>query len=399
MDETPSAVELQQVCKQFGSFVAVGGVSLSIAPGEIVGLLGASGCGKTTTLRCIAGLEQPTSGSIHIGGRTVFSEAKGVNVKTEKRGLGMVFQSYALWPHLTVAENVGLPLKYCGLDSAARTKRTQDALAAVGLEAFANRYPSELSGGQQQRVCVARAIAPHPPLLLFDEPLSNLDVKLRNELRIELKGLLRRLGATAVYVTHDQREAMALCDRIGVMRTGKILQLGTAEDVYRRPKHEYVARFVGQANVFPVVTRSAGMDRRIDAPIRLGVDDFMTAKASVDEIARGTGLLAARPEDVSIVHDPPGEANWSFDGTVLEALYVGSHTEYVVRLNASGVVLNSHCRARGYGPGDRCVVVIDKERVSFVRADDEGESVGLGEGTPPAGSSGRWRTQQEGGTT
>ncbi len=379
MSETSLAVDVQQLRKNFGSFVAVGGVSLGIDTGEIVGLLGASGCGKTTTLRCIAGLEQPTSGSIRIDGREVFSDDRGLNVKTEKRGLGMVFQSYALWPHLTVAENVGLPLKYCGLDSNTQAKRTREALSAVGLDAFHSRYPSELSGGQQQRVSVARAIAPRPPLLLFDEPLSNLDVKLRNELRIELKGLLRRLGATAVYVTHDQREAMALCDQIGVMHNGKILQFGTADEVYRRPQYEYVARFVGQANVIPVSARPDAATDRLASALTIGMNAFTAAGASADDLAHGAGLLAARPEDISIVGSSSANANWSFPGEVLEALYVGSHTEYVVKLIASGVVLNAHYRATGFKPGDPCFVEIDMARATFVRADKPNQNVATSE--------------------
>jgi iron(III) transport system ATP-binding protein len=242
-------IEVDNLEIHYGDVPAVRGVSFSVQPGEQLTLLGPSGCGKTTTLRAIAGLEQPSAGEIRIGGAPVYSSAQGVNIPAEKRGLSMVFQSYAIWPHMTVFENVAYGLRVRRENKAAIAEKVARALDMVQMRAFAERGASQLSGGQQQRVALARAFVFQPSVLLFDEPLSNLDAKLRADMRIELRELQHRLGITSVYVTHDLEEALAMSDRIVVMRDGLIAQVGTPGDIYNHPRNAFVADFIGSANL------------------------------------------------------------------------------------------------------------------------------------------------------
>jgi iron(III) transport system ATP-binding protein len=242
-----ASIEVRDLVVRYGTVPAVRGVSFTVGAGEHLTLLGPSGCGKTTTLRAIAGLERPASGEIRIGGTAVFS--KNVNIPAERRGLSMVFQSYAIWPHMSVFDNVAYGLRVRKRPEADVTSRVREALDLVQLGDFAARSASKLSGGQQQRVALARAFVFSPSVLLFDEPLSNLDAKLRAEMRVELKELQRRLAITSVYVTHDLEEALAISDRIIVMRDGVIEQVGTPGDIYDRPRNTFVADFVGSANL------------------------------------------------------------------------------------------------------------------------------------------------------
>jgi iron(III) transport system ATP-binding protein len=249
-------VTVHHVSKRFnGDAAAVDDVDFDIPQGAFVTLLGPSGSGKTTTLRMIAGLETPTSGEITIGGQRVFGQ--GINVPTHRRKIGMVFQSYAVWPHMTAFKNVAFPLEIRG-DRAGETRRAvQEMIALVGLQGLEGRLPAELSGGQQQRLALARALIARPDVLLFDEPLSNLDAKLRESMRTLIKDVHRRLGLTAVYVTHDQLEAIWLSDTIHVMRDGRLVQSGTPEEIYSRPADLFVAEFIGQGNVLPVQSSDA----------------------------------------------------------------------------------------------------------------------------------------------
>src|SRR5690349_13761373 len=242
-------IEVTDLHIHYGDVPAVRGVSFTVRPGEQLTLLGPSGCGKTTTLRAIAGLEQPSGGEIRIGGAPVYSAARRVNVPAEKRGLSMVFQSYAIWPHMSVFENVAYGLRVRGERKDAIAAKVARALDMVQMRAFAQRGASQLSGGQQQRVALARAFVFQPAVLLFDEPLSNLDAKLRADMRIELRALQHRLGITSVYVTHDLEEALAMSDRIVVMRDGAIAQIGSPADIYYAPRNAFVADFVGSANL------------------------------------------------------------------------------------------------------------------------------------------------------
>ena len=242
-------IEVENLEIHYGDVPAVRGVSFSVQPGEQLTLLGPSGCGKTTTLRAIAGLEQPTAGEIRIAGAPVYSSAQHVNIPAEKRGLSMVFQSYAIWPHMTVFENVAYGLRVRRESKEAIAQKVERALDMVQMRAFSARGASQLSGGQQQRVALARAFVFQPSVLLFDEPLSNLDAKLRADMRIELRELQHRLGITSVYVTHDLEEALAMSDRIVVMKDGLIAQVGSPSEIYNHPRNAFVADFVGSANL------------------------------------------------------------------------------------------------------------------------------------------------------
>ena len=256
MPDRKPHIEVSDLHIHYGEVPAVRGVSFDVAPGEQLTLLGPSGCGKTTTLRAIAGLEQPTSGEIRIGGAPVYSSKQRVNIPAERRGLSMVFQSYAIWPHMTVFENVAYGLRVRRESAARIAEKVDRALDMVQMRQFRDRGASQLSGGQQQRVALARAFVFQPSVLLFDEPLSNLDAKLRADMRIELRELQHRLGVTSVYVTHDLEEALAMSDRIVVMRDGLIAQVGVPSEIYNLPRNAFVADFVGSANLIRGRNRS-----------------------------------------------------------------------------------------------------------------------------------------------
>lgn len=293
-------IELTGIVKSYGGEVAIRNLDLTVNPGEFLTILGPSGCGKTTTLRAIAGLEEPDEGVIKLGGKTIFSRNEGIIVPPEKRGLGLIFQSYALWPHMTVERNITLALKEKKLSTAEIEIRLTTALDMVQMTELRNRYPSELSGGQQQRVAVARLIALRPSVLLMDEPLSNLDAKLRTEMRAGLKRLHRDLKATTVYVTHDQIEALTLSDRIIVMNEGRIMQEGTPYDIYHHPENLFVAEFIGdpRINLFTGILENG----QLVCP-----DITLPAKTSLGE--NGRKLVAGvRPENIYVSHT--AKDNW-----------------------------------------------------------------------------------------
>src|SRR5438876_9836392 len=276
---------------------AIDGVSFAVPAGEIVVLLGPSGCGKTTTLRCVAGLEHPTAGEISIGGNLVSAPARGILVPPRLRNLGMVFQSYAVWPHMTVRQNVIYPLKHRKLSREEANRKVDDVLALVGLSEYTDRPVVALSGGQMQRVALARSIVYRPQLLLLDEPLSNLDAKLRLRLRDDLRTILKQTGMTALYVTHDQAEAVVLGDRIGVMRDGKLLQMAPPDEIYNRPADAFVANFTGASNVLlgKVLTRN-GEKATVDLGAAGRIEAWTPQPLSPGERAR----VALRAENVRL---------------------------------------------------------------------------------------------------
>jgi multiple sugar transport system ATP-binding protein len=294
-------ISLSGIRKAYGREVAIQNLDLTVRPGEFLTILGPSGCGKTTTLRAIAGLEEPGDGIIEIGDRVVFSRRDGIVVPPEKRGLGLIFQSYALWPHMTVGRNITLALKEQKLSKAEIEDRLAAALETVRMTGLQDRYPSELSGGQQQRVAVARLIALRPSVLLMDEPLSNLDSKLRTEMRAGLKRLHNDLNATTVYVTHDQIEALTLSDRIVVMNEGRIMQEGTPFEIYHHPENLFVAEFIGDPGI-NLFTGKLNSENRLDCgDLTLPVRDNLGA--------RNSGIVASvRPEAI-IVSDTE-EPGW-----------------------------------------------------------------------------------------
>jgi iron(III) transport system ATP-binding protein len=301
---------------------AIDGVSFSVPAGEIVVLLGPSGCGKTTTLRCVAGLEHPTGGEIAIGGQVVSSPACGILVPPRSRDLGMVFQSYAVWPHMTVRQNVVYPLKHRRIARADAERKVEEVLKLVGLSEYADRPVVALSGGQMQRVALARSIVYRPQLLLLDEPLSNLDAKLRLRLRDDLRVILKQTGITALYVTHDQAEAVVLGDRIGVMRDGKLLQIGTPAEIYNRPADLFVANFTGATN--ELVARNG----------TFGVVDFgdghRAEAALLQALVPGDKVrIALRPENIAIGRRDGANA---FTANIVDRRYQGTQTIYDIEL-------------------------------------------------------------------
>jgi putative spermidine/putrescine transport system ATP-binding protein len=308
---SPASIRLDRVTKRFpGGVVAVAGVELTVEPGEFFSLLGPSGCGKTTTLRMIAGFEAPDEGRIVIGGRDL------THVPVHHRDMGMVFQSYALFPHRTVAENVAFGLRMRKVAKHEANARVAAALAQVKLEGYEERRPAELSGGQQQRVALARAIVIRPPVLLCDEPLGALDRKLRQAMQVELKELQRALGVTLVFVTHDQEEALAMSDRIGVMNAGRLEQVGAPAEIYDRPRTRFVAEFIGEINLIEGAISSgrfaAADGRGLPAP----------------PAGDGPAALALRPEKLRIV--APGDG--VIDGVVSDASFLGDQVLYTVML-------------------------------------------------------------------
>ncbi len=321
---------------------AVDDVSFQVPSGSFFTLLGPSGCGKTTTLRCIAGLERPEGGEIAIGTRLVFSSDRRVFVPPHRRRLGMVFQSYAIWPHMTVAQNVAYPLEARGEPRSTIAERVREALRMVDLPGLESRPATDLSGGQQQRVAVARAIVADAGVLLLDEPLSNVDSKLRTQMRDELRGLQQRLGVTTLYVTHDQEEALALSDVVAVMDKGKIVEMGPPADLYRSPKHRFTATFIGQTNLIPARITSADTRFAI-AETPMGAVTFQSGS-----VRPGDALdLCVRPEDLHLMRasgpESPDEPN-VLTGTVAHLTLLGAFADCRVQVGATALQLRLHPR-------------------------------------------------------
>ena len=327
-----SEVRIEHVFKRFGGVTAVNDFNLVVKDGEFVSILGPSGCGKTTTLRMIAGFERATEGEIYIGEQCVSSSIKGSFAPPEKRDIGMVFQSYAVWPHMTVAENVGYPLKIQKVDKTERERRVQEMLELVHLGEYGKRYPNQLSGGQQQRVALARALVAEPGLLLLDEPLSNLDAKLRESMRFEILEIQKKTGITVVYVTHDQGEAMAMSDRVVVMSMGVVQQIGAPHEIYTQPANKMVADFIGLVNF---MEGEAKGDRVFLKGSNISFPN--TSKVT------GEATIAVRPENITMSLD-----GGQIEGQLTTRFYLGDEVDsrvkvgdHDVRVIAKGADLNS----------------------------------------------------------
>ena len=344
---TGVAVELNELTRLYGSVKALDGLSLHIEPGELVALLGPSGCGKTTALRILAGLDEATSGTVSVGGKDVS------NVPANKRDMGMVFQAYSLFPHLTVLDNVAFGLKMRGKAKSERMSQAADMLDLVGLSAHKHKYASELSGGQQQRVALARALAIQPRVLLLDEPLSALDAKVRAQLRDEIRRVQLEVGTTTLFVTHDQEEALAVADRVGVMSQGRLEQLAAPADLYATPATPFVAEFVGLNNKVPAQV-SGGQAHLLG-----------TSVPALEGSIAGPGLAMVRPESVTIVADSAGTS------TISSVAFLGPISRVYAAL-ADGSVISAQMassQAKAFSPGDPVTVGVEPTGVLVVKDD------------------------------
>lgn len=361
------AVQVHEAVRRYGSLAALGGVSFDVAPGEFLVLLGPSGSGKSTLLRCLAGIERLSSGRVALSGSTVEDATR--HVPPERRDLAMVFQDYALWPHLTARQNVAYAVRRRGADRAFARRRVMHALEQVGLADKPDRYPNELSGGEQQRVALARAVVAEPRLLLFDEPLSNLDAHLRDRLRVEISTVTRASHATAVYITHDQAEAFALADRIGVLDHGTMVQLDIPENIYSRPASAFVARFTGVSGTLHATARST-----VDPSSELGTVGLQHSTLRVHAMGRWqTGdpvHLLVRPEAATIVEGPDGGAHST--GRVLDVAFRGNGYEHVIEL-PEGLVSGVHSHT-AHPRGDTVGLRLDPAGCHATRADTDTEA-------------------------
>lgn len=340
-------LEIRDLRKSYGQNLVVRDFNLDVSKGEFVTLLGPSGCGKTTTLRMIMGFIRPDSGAITLNGKPLVDAQRRVFVAPENRSTAMVFQSYAVWPHMTVFDNVAYPNKVKKLPKSEILERTNDALRLVNLAELSARHPQELSGGQQQRVALARALAMRANLLLLDEPLSNLDAKLRELMRFEIRELQRETHSTTIYVTHDQTEAMAMSDRVVVMSDGKIEQIGSPEEVYAKPVNRFVASFIGIANFLKCKVTSDGTD---SASVRLpgGYETAVQKRKGMK--GGGEGLLMSRPEDLSL--SAPDSRAGGIPARVLRRTYLGDSSDYLVEADGARVRVKTSDRSIHFSDGD-----------------------------------------------
>ncbi len=344
-------VSIRGLHKRYGDVAAVDGLDLDVKPGELVALLGPSGCGKTTTLRVVAGFLSPDSGEVWVGDRCLSSPA--TVIPPERRRMGMIFQSYALWPHMTVAQNVAYGLRFNGVPRTEREGKVTEMLRVVQLAGYEQRYPGELSGGQQQRVAVARALVVEPEILLLDEPLSNLDASLREEMRFEIRRLHETFGITTLYVTHDQSEAMVISDRVAVLDQGRVAQIGTAEELFERPRTRFVAEFIGKTNLIEGTAERS--DTFVRGPLRLRVFDA--------NLTPGPVVLSIRPHQIALGPAslaPPSSAGENvLRATVLRASYLGDAVDYQVQLDGGDLVLRvAGPITRRFRPGDAVTLTV-----------------------------------------
>jgi iron(III) transport system ATP-binding protein len=340
-----SEVRIEHVFKRFGDVTAVSDFDLTVKDGEFVSLLGPSGCGKTTSLRMIAGFERATEGEIYIGDHCVSSHIKNTFVPPEKRDIGMVFQSYAVWPHMTVTENVAYPLKIQKVPKEERAARVAEMLKLVHLDEYGSRYPHQLSGGQQQRVALARALVMRPGLLLLDEPLSNLDAKLRESMRFEISSIQKELGITVIYVTHDQSEAMTMSDRVVVMSRGVIQQIGTPYEIYRNPANKMVADFIGLVNF---------VEGEVQGD-RVYISGTGVSFPNTSGIT-GSATIAVRPENITM-----SRTSGTIEGTLVHRFYLGDAVDYRVQCKHHVIrVIVKGAELKEFTDGEKVYLDFDK---------------------------------------
>ncbi len=314
-----SKLIIKNISKKFGTINAVNNFSIEVNDGELLAILGPSGCGKSTLLACISGLERGDRGEIHLNDRCLYSKENGINIPPEKRHMGFVFQNYALWPHMTVSKNIAFPLAMQKAKGALIKEKVQEILSLLRMEGMGSRYPGELSGGEKQRVALGRALAGNPGLLLLDEPLSNLDARLREEMQVEIRSIQRELGITVVHVTHDQEEALAMADRIALMKDGCLIQHGSPEEIYLSPKSNFAADFMGKCNI----------------------------------IKKGGGILTVRPEDVVVSKEKEGKE--SQRGIIKNRIYRGNHVIYAIESGENLIRARCHPQEK-YESGEEVFV-------------------------------------------
>jgi iron(III) transport system ATP-binding protein len=372
MAEKKDMVQIEALEKYFGEdkerVHVLKGVSLNIPEGSLYTFLGPSGCGKTTTLRCVAGLERPDGGRITIDGRTVYASGERVYVQTNKRPIGMVFQSYAIWPHMTVAENVGYPLTIQRRPKAEIKKRVMDVLKVVGLDGLEDRPAPKLSGGQQQRVAFARALVNEPKVMLLDEPLSNLDAKLRVQMRSEIKALQRRTSITTIFVTHDQAEALAISDQIAVMHGGVLIEIGSPHQLYTRPKRRFTATFLGLTNLIEgKVLDVDGSSRpgKLETKNK-GILSFIPATPLKKDQA---AVISIRPENIPLHKERPANMDNVLEGTVKEAIFMGDAYQCKVAVGDDLIAVHTH-PFNAVSPGDKVYLHLDPGSCNGLPADD-----------------------------
>jgi len=345
-------VKLEHVTKRFGNVTAVSDLNLEIEQGECFSMLGPSGCGKTTTLRMVAGFEDLDEGEISVGGRLLSSSSKKYYLAPEKRNFGMVFQAFAVWPHLNVFENVAFPLKIRHLSRAEIGERTRNAILHTGLAKYENAYPNELSSGQKQRIALARAIAINPAVMLLDEPLSNLDPKLREEMRFEIKDLQKKFGFTILFVTHDQSEAMALSDRILVMRDGVAQQVDSPLNIYTNPANRFIFSFIGLSNFIPAVVNSG------KAYVENAEAAGIVSKDPPPEFTSSRVTVACRPSEIDL--HPCAPTTSGVKGTVKRKAYLGDIIDYRIMVGAAEVRVQKSRRSADFAEGDTCYLKFDR---------------------------------------
>jgi iron(III) transport system ATP-binding protein len=371
MADKRDMVQIDSLEKYFGEekerVHVLKGVTLSVPEGSLYTFLGPSGCGKTTTLRCVAGLERPDGGRISIASRTVYASGERVYVPTNKRPIGMVFQSYAIWPHMTVAENVAYPLTIQRRPKTEIKKRVSDVLKIVGLDGLEDRPAPKLSGGQQQRVAFARALVNEPKVMLLDEPLSNLDAKLRVQMRSEIKALQRRTNITTIFVTHDQAEALAISDQIAVMHGGVLIEIGSPRELYTRPKRRFTATFLGLTNLIEgKVLEADGNSRPGKLQTKKGVLSFIPATALKKDQA---AVISIRPENIPLHKEKPANMENVLEGTVKEAIFMGD--AYQCKIAVGDDLLSVHTHPfNAVSPGDKVYLHLDPGSCNGLPADD-----------------------------